>query len=93
MGRERQKPVVELDLACRRVVVRHQRPSVVEKHLGRNAAEVSKRGLQAAEPRRLSLVPERLDMTTPRVAQRRHEQVHAHTLVRDRNAQFPEINL
>jgi len=30
---ERQKPVVELDLAGGRVVVRHQRPSVVEKHL------------------------------------------------------------
>ena len=46
VGRERQEPVVELDLASRHVVIDHQRPRGVDQHLPGHAAEVMERALQ-----------------------------------------------
>ena len=54
VGGERQKPVVELDLACRRVVVGHQRPSVVEKHL---VGDATVERAVIATANRLDIVP------------------------------------
>ena len=85
--------MVELDLARLRVVDDHQRPRVVDQHLPGHAAEVLERALEAAEPRRLPLVPERRHIAPPRVAQRRHEQEYAHPLVANRYPPLAEINL
>ena len=91
--RERQEPVVELHLARRRVVLLHQRLRVVHQHLLGNAAEVPERPLQPREPRRLALVPERLRVAPPRVAQRRHEQLRPHPLAPDRHPRLAEVDL
>jgi hypothetical protein len=84
---------VEPNLARRRIVLLDQGAGIVEQHLLRHAAEVAERRLDPVEPGRLALVPERTDKTAPRIAQRRHEQVHPDALAADRNPRLAEIDL
>ena len=87
------EPIVEGHFPRRRIVQRHQRPGVVEQHLLGNATEVAKRRLDPVEPGRLPLVPERLHIGPPRVAERRHEQVDPHPLPADRHPRLAEVDL
>jgi hypothetical protein len=85
--------VVEDDLARPRVVVRHQRLGVVEQDLLGHAAEVPEGAIEPVEPGALPLVPEGRDEIAPRVAERRHEQVHPDRLVGDRHEGRAEVDL
>lgn len=91
--RERPQPRVEPDLPRLGVVVVDQRPRVVQQHFLRQPGEVRERPLHPIEPRRLAVVPERLHVAAPRVAQRRHEQVHPHRLATDLHTPLAEVDL
>ena len=87
------QPLVKSHLARRCVVVLDQRPGVVEQNLLRNPAEMAERPLHAVEPGRLSLMPEGAHKYSPRITERRHEQVQLHNLAADRGPRLAKVDL
>src|SRR5579883_680053 len=93
MASEGEELAVEGDGAGLRVVVRHERSSVIEQDLRGNPAKVPERCLDTRHPAALSLVQERRDEAAARVPEGRHEQIHLRTLIADRDAHLAEVDL
>jgi hypothetical protein len=84
---------IELDLAGGPVVARDQPAIIVEQHLFGDPAEMTKCPLDTGKPTLLALVAERPHIEPPRVAQRRHKQVHLDVLTTDRHPALAKIDL
>src|SRR3546814_9240339 len=70
-----------------------QRLGIVEQHFRRNPAEAQESAFHPREPVRLALPKRRADMQPPRVTQRRHEQVHPHSRIRDPHPGDAKVDL
>ena len=90
---ERVKPGIELDFPSHPVVTSDEPAIIVEQHLLGNPAEVTEGALHASKPTLLALVAERPDIEPPRIAQRRHKQVHLDVLVADHCSALAEVDL
>jgi hypothetical protein len=87
------QPRIELDLAGRPIMTRHQPAVIVEQHLFGDPAEVAERALDTGKPALLALIAKRPNIEPPRVAERRHKQVHPHILVADRHPALAKVDL
>ena len=84
---------IELDLSGHSVMTRYQPAIIVEQHLFSDPAEVAKRAFDTGKPALLTLIAECPNIKAPRVAQRRHKQVHLHILIADRHPPLAKIDL
>jgi hypothetical protein len=90
---EGQEPLVEADLARRRVVVEHQGPGVVEQDLLGHAPERPEGALQPLEPVLLALAAERAHVQPARVAEGGDEQEDPDRLAGDLDPPLAEVDL
>jgi hypothetical protein len=87
------KPSIELDFPSQPVVTSDQPAIIVEQHLLCDPAEVMEGALNTSKPTFLALITKRPDVEPPRIAQRRHKQVHLHVLVADHCSALAEVDL
>src|SRR5262245_64623329 len=87
------QPSIEFNLSSRPVMMRHQPTVIVEQHLFGDPAEVAECALDTSKPALLALIAKRPNIEPPRVAQRRHKQVHLRILIADRHTPLAKIDL
>jgi hypothetical protein len=87
------QPYVEAHFARHRIVMLDQCLRIIEQHFRRNPAEPQERPFHAFKPVGLALPERGANVQPPRVAQRRHEQMHPHPLAADPHPRVAKVDL
>ena len=90
---KRVQAIVEFHLVRGRIVVLDQRTSIVEQEPAGHAAEMAECPYNSFQPGRSPLMSKGPRIDTPRIAERRHEQIHFGPLAPDHDPALAKVDL